>query len=91
MKHHSYFGGAVQSLGFTHERGEATLGVMEPGEYEFGTGAPERVDIIAGTIEAKLPGGEWTAYTAGQHFSVPGNVKFHVRMSAQVAYACWFG
>ncbi len=90
MKHNTYFNGAVQSLGFTHEKGEATLGVMEPGEYEFGTGAPERMDIISGTIEAKLPGGEWQSYAGGQTFNVPGNSKFNVRARTQIAYACWF-
>ena len=46
MKHNVYFGGTVQSIGFDHAGGSATVGVMEAGEYEFSTGAKERMDEI---------------------------------------------
>lgn len=91
MKHNVYFGGAVQSLGFDHAAGTATVGVMEAGEYEFSTGLKERVDVISGVIEVKLPGRDWAAFTPGTSFSAPADSKFHVRMKAQVAYVCWFG
>jgi uncharacterized protein YaiE (UPF0345 family) len=91
VKHNSYFGGAVQSLGFTHARGAASVGVMEPGSYEFSTGAPERMTIVSGDIEYRLPGEGWRAVAAGGEFCVPGEVKFDVRLTTPVAYVCWFG
>ena len=36
-----YFSGNVKSIGFDNADQRATVGVMAPGEYEFGTGAPE--------------------------------------------------
>ena len=65
MKHNTYFGGAVQSLGFTHARGAASVGVMEPGSYEFSTGAPERMTIVSGEIEYRLQGEAWSAVADG--------------------------
>lgn len=91
MKHNSYFGGAVQSLGFSHAGGDGTVGVMDPGEYEFGTGAPERMQIVSGEIEYQLPGEAWKSVTGPGEFHVPGDTKFLVRMKRPVAYVCWFG
>jgi purine/pyrimidine-nucleoside phosphorylase len=91
MQHNVYFGGAVQSLGFVHAGGAATVGVMDPGQYEFSTGLPEKVDIIAGGIEAKMPGEDWRFFNAGESFNVPAHSKFQVRLESAVAYVCWFG
>jgi purine/pyrimidine-nucleoside phosphorylase len=91
VKHNVYFGGTVQSLGFDHAAGTATVGVMEAGEYEFSTGLKERVDVVSGVIEVKLPGQDWVAFAAGTSFNAPADSKFQVRMKAQVAYVCWFG
>ena len=91
MKHNVYFDGAVQSLAFAHRGGQATIGVMEPGVYEFTTGAPERMQIVAGDAEYKRGDSDWIAAPAGAEFSVPGNASFQIRMNTQVAYVCWFG
>jgi uncharacterized protein YaiE (UPF0345 family) len=91
VKHNVYFGGAVQSLSFDHADGTATVGVMEAGEYEFATGLKERVDVVSGAIEVKLPGQDWATFAAGSTFNAPADAKFQVRMKAPVAYVCWFG
>ena len=59
MKHNSYFDGKVQSLGLNTTEGYATVGVIEPGQYNFKTDAEERVQIVAGRLKAKLPGKDW--------------------------------
>ncbi|MFM1919419.1 MAG: hypothetical protein RLZZ303_1053 [Candidatus Hydrogenedentota bacterium] len=86
-----YFDGAVKSLTL-HDKGRrATVGVMEPGSYEFGTSQHETVRVIVGTMEARLPGeSEFKAYAPGSEFQVPANVKFDVRMAEQVAYLCYY-
>jgi uncharacterized protein YaiE (UPF0345 family) len=91
LKHNVYFGGTVQSIGFDHAGGSATVGVMEAGEYEFSTGAKERMDIVSGVIDVKLPGRDWASFVAGESFDVPADSKFQVRPKTQVAYVCWFG
>jgi uncharacterized protein YaiE (UPF0345 family) len=46
--------------------------------------------VVAGTLKAKLPGGEWASYGAGQFFIVPRGVKFEVEAAGDVAYLCYY-
>lgn len=86
-----YFDGNVKSIGLQTATLPATVGVMEAGEYEFGTSQKEVMTVVSGTLEAKLPGEtEFRAYTDGQSFNIDANVTFHVRTSAQVAYFCTY-
>ena len=56
LKHNSYFEGQVQSIGFERNGRRATVGVIDAGEFHFGTDAPERMTVVSGEIWAKLPG-----------------------------------
>ena len=47
-----YFEGAVKSLGYQSPEGKSTIGVIESGEYEFGTLMHETMLIIEGELEA---------------------------------------
>ena len=51
-----YFDGTVKSLGYTSATGKSTIGVMEPGEYEFNTSAKETMNVVEGELIALLPG-----------------------------------
>ena len=88
MKHNSYFDGKVQSLGLNTMEGYATVGVIEPGRYNFKTDAEERMQVVAGNLKAKLPGGSWQSYAPGQAFVVPPKAAFDVEAAADVAYLC---
>ena len=92
IKHSVYFEGNVQSLGFERNGLRATVGVFAPGEYHFGTSAPERVTVISGELAMRHPrgAGEWRVYPMGTAFEVPGNSAFDVKASAQTAYLCEF-
>ena len=90
MKHNSYFDGKVQSLGVNTTEGYATVGVIEPGQYTFKTDAEERMHVVAGTLQAKLPGRDWQSYSPGQHFVVPAKASFDVKAAADVAYLCHY-
>ncbi len=90
MKHNSYFDGKVQSLAVGTADGPATVGVIEPGEYSFGTDCVEHMHVVVGTLKAKLPGGEWQSYAGGQSFVVPANVRFEVQAAGDVAYLCHY-
>ena len=90
VKHNSYFEGKVQSLAVATPAGPATVGVIEPGKYSFGTDCIEHMHIVAGTLQAKLPGGDWQSYGPGQFFIVPSQVKFEVEAAGDVAYLCYY-
>ena len=90
MKHNSYFEGKVQSLAVNTTDGPATVGVIAPGKYSFGTDCEEHMHIVAGTLKARLPGGEWKSYGKGQFFVVPPHVKFEVEAAGDVAYLCYY-
>ena len=85
-----YFGGNVVSHAIVLADGsKKTLGVMLPGSYEFNTGSPERMDIIAGTCRVTLPGEAEQIYTAGSGFDVPGSSSFAIAVDEGVAqYVC---
>jgi hypothetical protein len=85
-----YFDGKVTSRTITLSDGSVkTLGIMLPGEYEFGTEKPEFMEITAGELSVQLPGfDEWVAVTAGQSFNVPGEAKFRLKVSTVTDYCC---
>jgi uncharacterized protein YaiE (UPF0345 family) len=89
LKHNSYFEGKVQSVGFERNGRRATVGVIEPGEFHFGTEAPERMTIVSGELWAKPAGAPgFRAYPAGTIFEIPGRSGFDVKAEAAVAYLC---
>ena len=55
----AYFDGKVASRTVLFTDGsKQTLGVMLPGEYEVGTDAKERMEIMSGDLDVLLPGEE---------------------------------
>jgi len=88
-----YFEGKVVSHTILSSDGQKkTLGLIYPGEFHFGTDAPERMDIVAGECRVRLDGsGEWKEYRAGTFFQVPGKSGFDITVSAGIAeYVCSF-
>ncbi len=86
-----YFDGNVKSIGYTTADGKSTLGVMNPGEYEFGTSTHETMIVVEGEMTVKLPdASEWVTYKAGTAFEVDANKKFQVKVSAQTSYLCQY-
>lgn len=85
-----YFDGKVTSRTFYLENGERkTLGIMLPGEYEFGTAEKELMEFSAGQLDVLLPNSEeWIAITGGQSFEVPANSKFKLVVKEVADYCC---
>jgi uncharacterized protein YaiE (UPF0345 family) len=54
FKVNEYFDGKVKSLAFESPAGPATIGVMAPGEYEFGTSTLDIMQVISGKLKVKL-------------------------------------
>lgn len=84
-----YFGGAVKSLAYESAEGKSTIGVIEKGEYEFGTSMHETMYVIEGELIALLPGStEWRSFKKGQSFEINANQSFKVRTEEQCSYLC---
>lgn len=91
LKTNEYFDGKVKSIGFQTATLPATVGVMMPGDYEFGTSQKETMTVISGCLTVKLPGSsEWISYNAGDHFVVDANVKFQLKVEIDTAYLCTY-
>jgi uncharacterized protein YaiE (UPF0345 family) len=91
LTHNTYFDGRVQSVGFERNGRRATVGVVDPGEFHFSTGAAERMTVTSGELWAKLPGDSgFRAFPAGTSFEVPAKSGFDVKAAAPAAYLCEF-
>lgn len=89
LKVNEYFDGQVMSIALTNTDGKATVGVMEPGEYEFGTSTMEHMTVISGLLTVLLPDAkEWRDFNRGETFIVPANRKFQLKVPEQTAYYC---
>ena len=89
FKVNEYFDGKVKSIAFEQADCPATLGVMAPGEYEFGTSRMEIMKVVAGALTVRLPGSDaWETFEAGSQFSVPANSKFQLQVTVDTAYLC---
>jgi len=85
-----YFGGTVTSRTVLFANGEKkTLGIMMPGDYEFGTADKEIMEILAGDLQVQLPqSNEWQQIKGGESFDVPANSKFKLKVSQLTDYCC---
>ncbi len=91
LKHNTYFDGKVQSVGFERNGRRATAGVIDAGEFHFGTDAAERMTVVSGELWVKGPGGSaFRPYPAGTAFEIPAKSGFDVKADAPVAYLCEF-
>jgi uncharacterized protein YaiE (UPF0345 family) len=89
LKVNEYYDGAVKSITLQEAEGRATVGVMEKGEYEFGTDSLEIINVVAGQFTVKLPGAqEWQNFPAGSCFQVPAKARFQLKVSVDTAYIC---
>ena len=91
LKHHSYFDGGVQSIGFERNGRRLTAGVVDRGEFHFDTDAPERMTVTSGELEVRVVGSSaWQRYPAGTAFEIGAKTGFDVRAEGPSAYVCEF-
>lgn len=89
LKANEYFDGKVKSIALANGQGNATVGVMDIGEYEFGTNTVEHMTVISGVLRVLLPGtSEWKDFGKDETFIVPANEKFQLKVAQQTAYYC---
>lgn len=86
-----YFDGKVKSLSFENGEGPATIGVMAPGEYKFGTSKKEYMTVTCGKMIVKLPGNEnWEEIKPGNTFEVEADSSFLVKIEDETSYLCLY-
>ena len=91
FKVNEYFDGTVVSIGFQTETLPATVGVMAPGEYQFGTSKKEVMTVISGALTAKLPGqDDWHTFKPGESFEVSSNSAFQLQVAVDTVYLCTY-
>jgi uncharacterized protein YaiE (UPF0345 family) len=85
-----YFDGKVTSRTVLFADGSRkTLGVMLPGDYEFGTGAAEVVELLSGEMSVLLPADTgWKTFKAGESYRVPAHSKFKLKIAGVADYCC---
>lgn len=90
MKHTVYFEGKVQSLSLDTEYGNATIGVITPGQYTFATATEERMVITSGVLKVKLPQEAWKTVRVPEEFIVKENLSFDMEAARDVSYICYY-
>lgn len=87
-----YFNGGVTSRTVLFPDGtKKTLGIMQPGEYEFTTGAREIMEILSGELVVQLPGeSAWRSVKGGESFEIPAESRFGMRVATLADYCCSF-
>jgi len=85
-----YFDGKVTSRTVLFADGsKKTLGIMLPGEYEFGTEDKEIMEILGGDLDVLLPGSDnWKTIKEGEAFEVAARSKFSLRVKSVTDYCC---
>ncbi len=85
-----YFCGNVTSRTVLFADGtKKTLGIMLPGEYEFGTADKEVMEILSGKLEILLPGtSAWRKIDGTGTFEVPAHAKFKLNVHETTDYCC---
>ena len=91
FKVNEYFEGRVKSIAFTTAEGPATIGVMAPGEYEFGTSTVEYMTVTSGKLNVRLPGSnEWKEFKQSETFIVEKDKKFQLVVKEESSYLCLY-
>jgi len=87
-----YFNGGVVSRTVLFPDGsKKTLGIMQPGQYEFSTGDKEIMEILSGELDVQLPGqNSWKPIKGGESFEIPANTKFTMKVKSLSDYCCSF-
>jgi purine/pyrimidine-nucleoside phosphorylase len=85
-----YFSGKVTSRTILFPDGsKKTLGIMVPGDYEFGTDEKESMEILGGEMDVLLPSSKkWLTVKEGETFEVPAKSKFKLIVRVLTDYCC---
>ena len=92
FKTNEYFDSNVISIAYDSGTKPASVGVMAPGDYVFSTAAKEKMTVITGALEIRMPDASISnSYNAGESFDVEADSSFNVTVKTETAYLCVYG
>ncbi len=85
-----YYDGNVTSRTLVGDDGtRRTLGIMQPGEYEFETEEREHIELYSGRLGVTIDG-ETETYEAGEELTIPAGTSFEASVEELVDYCCTY-
>lgn len=91
LKVNDYFDGKVKSIGFNSITLPASVGVMQPGDYQFSTSQKEVMTVVSGVLTVMLPDAqEWQVFNVGESFTVAAHQSFQLQVAIDTAYLCTY-
>ena len=90
IKLKKYHGERVQSLMYNGQK-SLSVGIMIPGEYEFGSMNKEITTVTSGKIEVWVEGSkEWHTYLQDEKFTIPEHKNFKFRTDEVSSFLCFY-
>ncbi len=86
-----YHGDRVQSLTYDDGKMNFSVGILAPGEYEFGAIKKEITTVNLGKITVWTEDtNEWKTYGKGETFEVNTHKNFKLKVDEVSAYICFY-
>ncbi len=85
-----YHGDRVQSLTYDDGKLAFSVGIISPGEYEFGSMKKEIFTVTHGKIAAWYEGDQWITAHKGDGFEIPSHKNFKLKVEEVSAYICYY-
>ena len=86
-----YHGDRVQSLTYADDKQEFSVGIIAPGEYEFGAIKKEITTVTSGEISVLIEGNDrWMTYNKFETFEIPSHANFKFKVSEVSTYICYY-
>jgi uncharacterized protein YaiE (UPF0345 family) len=91
FKLRKYHGDRVQSLTYDGDDKSFSVGILAPGEYEFGAIKKEVITVTSGEISAWVEGWDnWKTYKTGETFEVGAHKNFKQKVTDVSSYICFY-
>ena len=86
-----YHGDRVQSLTYEDDHEAFSVGIITPGEYEFGAIKKEITTVTSGRMKVWIEGkDEWFAFHKDETFIVPEHKNFKFKVDEICSYICFY-
>jgi len=86
-----YHGERVQSLTYDDGKAPFSVGIITPGEYEFGAIKKEVTTVTSGKINVWIEGNnQWEEYSSSETFTVPDHKNFKFKVDETSSYICFY-
>ena len=86
-----YHGDRVMSLTYDDDDRSFSVGILAPGEYEFGSIRKEIFTVTSGEISVKVDADEdWMSFGANETFNVPEYKNFSLKVENVSSYICHY-